>query len=89
MTTHKPHAPPEQYDPLPILVYCQLISHRTQVIHEEDISYEVPEKVLLVRIHAHKLTTESVWASLNKYGYFSRTYKLVSYWQPIDDPNIF
>ncbi len=90
--THRPYQPDRHqsdYDPLPILVYCQLISHRTEVIHEEERSYEVPEKVLMVRIHAHKLTTESVWASLNKYGYFSRSYKLISYWKPIDDSNIF
>ncbi len=89
MTTTPHSNQRSEYDPLPILVYCQLISHRTEVIHEEDRSYEVPEKVLLVHVHVHKYTLESVWAALNKYGYYSRTYKLVHYWLPINDTNIF
>ena len=93
MTTYKHHLKEEQHDPLPILVYCELISHRTEVIHETDYlissngnyeyqAYEVPEKVLVIPIYVHTYTEESIWASLNKYGYFSRTYKLASYWQP-------
>ena len=75
------------YNPQPILVYCNLVSHRTEVVHEEDRSYEVPEKVTLVRIQVHSYTGETpsleqVWRELNSYGYYSRQYKLTSYWKP-------
>ncbi len=75
------------YNPQPILVYCNLISHRTEVVHESDCSYEVPEKVALVRLHVHCYTGETpsleqVWRELNSYGYYSRQYKLTSYWKP-------
>ena len=62
------------YNSQPILVYCNLVSHRTEVVHESDRSYEVPEKVALVRIHVHSYTgatpsLEQVWRELNSYGY--------------------
>ncbi len=75
------------YNPQPILVYCNLVSHRTEVVHESDCSYEVPEKVALVRIQVHSYTgatpsLEQVWRELNSYGYYSRQYRLTNYWQP-------
>ncbi len=75
------------YEPKSILVYCNLVSHRTEVVHESDCSYEVPEKVALVRIHVHSYTgatpsLEQVWRELNSYGYYSWQYKLTGYWKP-------
>jgi hypothetical protein len=71
----------KQEDPAPKLVevYCELVSHKTEVI---DNAYEVPAHVKLVKLQVFPYTEEEVWRSLNRYGFYSKDYRLVSYWRP-------
>ena len=76
----------EPEEPLPELVevYCELVTHQTEVI---DNAYEVPVAVKLVKLQVYPYTLETIWQELNRYGFYSRDYRLMSYWKPdYDEP---
>lgn len=80
-------------DFIPVLYYALLVSHKEIIEGDFSDPYTVPEKVVQIQLTVHTYGGQpadelQVWKELNALGYYSRQYRLTSYWQPLlmDEP---